>query len=65
MPLMLSAILYAMLHPLTGAHHVAYFYGLDMAATGAVMRIAQLADLALVVLSLTVLERMLRKKASK
>jgi hypothetical protein len=62
---MLNAILYAMLHPLTGAYHIAYFYHFTAAATGIVMRIGQLADLALVVLALTVLERMLRKKASK
>jgi hypothetical protein len=65
MPTMLSAILYGMFHPLTGAYHIAYFYGFTVAATSVVMRIAQGADVALIVLALTILERKLRKKAAK
>jgi hypothetical protein len=62
---MLRAILYAMLHPLTGAAHIAYFYGISMAGVGFVMRIGQGIDFVLVLLVLTVLERKLRKKAAK
>jgi hypothetical protein len=62
---MLRAIIYAMLHPLTGAAHVAYFYGFTVVATAFVMRIAQAADVVLILSALTILERKLRKKASK
>ena len=59
---MLRAVLYGILHPLTGAYHIAYFYGLSVAATDFAMHIAQAADATLVLLALTILERRLRKK---
>lgn len=60
---MMSAIIYAMLHPFIGAYHIAYFYHFSMAATGVAVTIARLADATLVILTLTLLERKLRKVA--
>lgn len=65
MPFIIKAILYAMLHPFTGAFYIAYNYGMPVAVVGTVMRIAQITDAILVILAFTILERKLRKKAAK
>ena len=62
---MLRAILYAMFHPLTGAHHIAYYYGFDMQATANAMYIGLAADLMLIFLATAILVRVLQKRASK
>jgi hypothetical protein len=58
---MLRAILYAMFHPLTGAHHIAYYYGFDMQSTANAMYIGLAADLMLIFLAVAIIGRKLLK----